>query len=786
MNYNLSDTINEAFTQYAGAVTQSRALVDVRDCLKPSARQIFYSLYLDKFWHNKPYNKSLKVIGSTSRFYIHGDSSCLGILMKSGQPFYQNNVLIDVDGNYGTLDEGNNWAASRYTSSRLSELTTSMFDGIKKEAIREEEWRENYDGTEYYPAVLPTKGYYNIVNGTMGIGVGLSASIPPTNLNEVNNALIKLLWNPDISDDELICMPDFPTGAMLLNADEVRESFKNGKGKACKIRAKVEYFEEGKERGFIVKEVPYSVYTSTICSQIMNLLEEEPNLGIDKINDLTGEKPKLKIILNKRANASQVLKKLYKRTSLQSYYGINLVMLKNGHYPKLFTWKEALQEHLNHEILVYTREHEYDLRKINDRIHILDGLIRAVGTNILDDIISTIKNSKTSKEAKEKLMEEFQFSSPQADAILNFKLARLASLEIKKLKDEHSSLEKERDKIIAILETKELLYKEIEAGLRATMDKYGKLRRTEILNVEKEDDDVVEEKQVLINLTNKNRIHVSETSSLFTQKRGAVGRKIKMAKDEYIIDTISSSNKGYLICFSENGKSYKLNLNEVPMEKLEYLDALIGLNNEKICLVTTFEKNVENSYIVFVTENGLIKKSEFSKYEPKSLRNGATALTLEDNDKLVSAFVINNENIGILSENGKFIICTSEDIKSVGKVAKGVIGMKLDSDDKVVSAKPMPQGTRELISITKLGQVQRTSINNINITKRGTKGIKLQKLNDNNTMKDFSFVTDENEIMVISEKAQIKIKINDIRETKTNSVGVKALDLKEDEIVGIA
>ena len=327
----LKPIIEESFKQYAGAVIQSRALVDSRDCLKPSARQIFYCLYTDKFIHSKPFNKTLKAIGSAFRMYIHGDSSAEGIIMRAGQPFAMRYPLVDVEGSFGNIQESGNWSAPRYTGARLSELSNYLFNNIDKDTITN--WRDNYDDTEQYPTILPSMGFYNLVNGTSGIGVGLASSIPQFNITELNNALIHLLWHPDASFDELYCAPDFATGGLLLNESEVKESLKKGTGKACKLRAVVEY--DNAERCFTVTEIPYSVYTNTICEQLEKIIESDENPGIDRFNDLSKQTPNFKIYLTKTARPNKVLTYLYKNTSLQYHYGINMTMLENGHYPTL-------------------------------------------------------------------------------------------------------------------------------------------------------------------------------------------------------------------------------------------------------------------------------------------------------------------------------------------------------------------------------------------------------------------------------------------------------------------
>ncbi|MBR5939102.1 DNA gyrase subunit A, partial [Candidatus Saccharibacteria bacterium] len=369
---NLKPIIEKSFSQYSAAVIQSRALIDARDGLKPSARQIFYSMLQHKLTYDKPYKKTANAVGmAMADYYIHGDSSCEGIIMRAGQHFALRYPLVDVKGNAGSLIESGNWAASRYTESRLSKLTSVLFGDIDKDTIVE--WRDSYDNTKQYPGVLPSKGFYNLCNGTSGIAVGLASSVPQFNLVELNNAFIKLIQNPGIDFDEIYCAPDFATGAILLNADEVKESLRSGNGPACKLRSVVE-FDSG-ERCLVVKEIPYSVYTNTICGQLEKIIESEENPGIDRFNDLTGENPLIKIYLSKKANPDKVLKYLYKNTSLQYYYGINLTMLDKGKYPKVFGWREALQAHIDHEKDVYRRGFEYDLNKMKFRVHIIDGLL---------------------------------------------------------------------------------------------------------------------------------------------------------------------------------------------------------------------------------------------------------------------------------------------------------------------------------------------------------------------------------------------------------------------------
>ena len=778
----LTPIIKESFSQYAGAVLQSRALVDVRDCLKPSARQIFYCLYTDKFVHSKPFKKTLKGIGSAMRMYIHGDSSCEGVIMRAGQPFAMRYPLVEVEGSYGNLMESGNWAAPRYTASRLSDISNYLFEDIAKDTINE--WRDNYDDTEQYPAVLPSKGFYNIVNGTMGIGIGMSSSIPQFNLRELNEALIKLLWNPNCSFEDIYCAPDFATGGILLNEEEVKESLKNGNGKSCKLRSVISY--DNKERCLIVTEIPYSVYTNTICGELEKILESEENPGIDRFNDLTGSTPLIKIYLSRRANPDKVLKYLYKNTSLQYYYGINMTMLENGRYPKVFTWKEALQSYLNHEMSVYRQGFIFDLNKIKNRIHIIEGLLKAI--SILDEVIALIKGAADTRSASLGLQKIFGFSEEQAKAILDIKLARLAKLEINKLEKEKNDLEKERDRIENILHNEELLKKEIEKGLQETAKKFGDGRRTKILNIENQEDEPTEILSLLINLTNQNNIFVSETSSLYSQRRGGVGNKFKLNDGEYVISTLSAESSDTILFFSQVGNFYHYQAGAIPLEEKISVETLFMIKSfEYIRAITSFNPKNSKRNIIFFTRNGMMKKSLLSEYNIKRA-GGMRAIDLAQNDELCSIIFTDEEKVGILTEKGQFLICETKDVRPVGRITKGVKGIKLNEGDFVISAKVITNTAKQIVSITKKGYIKRTPLSEFNVTGRYTKGGKLQKFKDESDwLVDFLPVEDEKEVIIVSTGASIKVKFTDIALLGKNAQGSQSIKMREkDCVVGLS
>ena len=779
----LQNTVKESFIQYSGAVLQSRALVDVRDCLKPSARQIFYSMLEHKLVHKNPYKKTANAVGlAMVDFYIHGDSSCEGVIMRAGQDFAMRYPLVEVSGNMGSLMESGNWAAMRYTESRLSQVSDILFSDIKKDTI--EEWRDNYDNTKQYPSVLPSKGFYNIVNGTTGIGIGMASSIPQFNIKEVNEALIKLLWNPDIDFEDIYCAPDFATGAILLNENEVKESLKNGQGFSCKLRSVVDY--DSTEKCFIITEIPYGVYTNTICGQIEEIINSEDNPGIDKFKDLTGATPLIKIYLTKKANANKVLKYLYKNTSLQSHFGINMTMLDNGRFPKVFTWKTALQAHIDHEIEVYTRGYEFDVRKIKDRLHIIDGLIIAMAN--IDEVVKTIKSSASTIIASSELQKNFLLDEAQAKAILDMKLSRLAKLEVQKLEREKNDLETELDRLLSILNNEELLKKEIEKGLREVINKFGDSRRTQILNIEKEEDEPIEVKSVQVSLTNQNNLLVSEVSTLYTQRRGGVGNKFKLNKGEFIISTASGQNVDVMLIFTSGGNVYNYPLSQLPLEEKTPIESIISIrDSEKVCAITTTNKKNTKNNIIFFTKNGILKKSKIKDYS-SNRSGGLKAISLDSSDEIVSVLIMDEEPVGMLTEQGNFIIVDTKNISAIGRVAKGRKGIKLNSGDFLVSAKTLPSTANYILSITKDGFAKRSSLEEFNKTALNTKGVKLQKFkSSDDKMVDFEFINNENSIMAVASKTQIKINLNEVPLLLKGAIGNRLIKLNQDEkIIGIS
>lgn len=773
----LKPIIEQSMKQYAGAVLQSRALVDVRDGLKPSARQIFYSMLLHKLTSDKPYKKTANAVGmAMADFYIHGDSSCEGVIMRAGQSFAMRYPLIDIKGNAGTLIESGNWAAMRYTESRLSKLSDLLFDDIEKDTINE--WRDSYDNTKQFPAVLPSKGFYNIVNGTQGIGIGMASSVPQYNLRELNNALIYLIDNPDCDFNDIYCAPDFATGAILYNENEVKESMRNGTGFACKLRSVVEF--DAKECCFIVTEIPYGVYTNTICGELEEIVNGENNPGIERFNDLTGEKPLIKIYLAKKANPDKVLKYLYKETSLQYYYSINFTMLDNGRFPRVFTWKEMLQAHIDHEKEVYRRGFEYDLNKIENRIHIIDGILICLAQ--INQVVETIKSSASTAAASTALQRDYLLDAEQAKAVLDMKLSRLAHLEVKKLEDERDELSKKADHIKQILSNDELFKEELKNGWREVSKKFGDERRTKIMdlgNYNDEEEEPVEEKSLIISLTNKNNLYVTETSSLYISRRAAAGNKIKLSSNECFISSISGNTTGESIFITKSGKIYRILNARLPINSLIDLNSLLSTKNYETFINVVSLNNIKQyAYLTIATSNGNIKKTLLNEYN--NCRQGAVGIKLKENDEIVSVFLTNNEQIMCMSDDGYSIIFNSSEISPGGKATQGVKAMALRPGAHLSCAIPLDSTFTQVVFCTEKGKILRTKINEFSIQKRTGKGVISINLDKDDRLIDAALINERaSDIILAGDLRIIRFPISSITVQSRGGKGIIGIKTKE-------
>lgn len=775
----IEEILSTAFLNYAGYNLQRRAIPDVRDGLKWGARQLLHAQMLGKFTYNKPFKKAIKSVSQVMGFsYVHGDASAYGTFIRMAKPFVMNVPLQEVKGNYGTLIDPEDHSASRYVEMRGSEAAAYLLKDLDKNTI--DEWEDTYDLEGKFPKVLPAKGIWGLVNGCISIGSGMSCSVAPMNLRELNTALIKLLWNPNISDDEILVMPDFPTGATILNANEVKESLKNGAGKACKIRATIEY--DSDNRCLIVKEMPYSTYTNTICNEIANIMQEDENSGIKEFVDYTGIKPDLRIYLTKNANPSKVIKKLYKNTSLQTFYSINMVLLDKGKTPRIFGLREAMQAYLAHEKEVYTKGYQFDLNKIKERLHIINGLLLAISK--IDEVIQTIKQSESTEKANQNLQKLLNIDTIQAKAILDIKLSRLAKLEISKLEAEKSDLESTAKKIKEILNSEDLLKKEIEKGLVEVMNKFGDERRTKILNVEGEEEEPQEIVSLQAYLTNQNMLYITKSSNLYTQKRGGAGKRIKMDKGEYIIDSVQLDSNQNIFFFSKNGDYYSAPIDSISLEEKIPIESLISLKDNDI--IKAISGKINKKYILFVTKKGMLKKTELSEYNSK--RQGALkAISLEEGDEIADINFSDSEDLGILTSKGNFVIITTKDVNAIGRVTKGIKAIKLNEEDFVKSARIIPKNTKSIVSITSQGFITQTELKEFLVRGKNTKGNKIQKIDEQDSLSDFIPTVKEKELLINSTNSNIKISINEIPLSHKGAKGVKSIKIKNNEkIIGIS
>lgn len=768
------EVFEEEFLDFAGYNLQRRALPDARDGLRWGARKLLHAQMLGKLTHDKPFKKAIKSVSQAMGFsYTHGNASAYGTFIRMAKPFAYRIPLQEANGNYGTLINPEDHSADRYVELRGSEAAAALLKDLEKDTITE--WEDTYDMEGQFPKVLPAKGFWNGVNGCISIGSGMSSSLPPLNLGEVNEAMIRLLWNPEVEEDKILCYPDFPTGAILLNKDEIRQSLIDGKGPACKVRAEVEW--DNKERCFIVRELPYSVYTNTICNELASLMDEDENCGIKDFCDYTKQKPDLRIYLSKNATPEKVLKRFYKETSLLSYFSINMTVLDRGIYPVVMGQKQLFLAHLAHEKEVYTRGFNFDLKKICDRLHIIDGLIRAI--SMIDEVVKTIKQSSDAKSASVALQRLLGISEIQAKAILDLKLSRLTHMDISKLENERAGLEKEKTRIEAILGDETLLKKEIEKGLREVAQKFGDERRTKILNISNEEE-TVEKKQLALSFTNEGAVFVSETSTLFSQRRNGVGAKFKLSKGEFIVDTLTGENVDEILFFTDKGRFYRAQMGDFAIGGKQYLSTIVSFEaGEQVRASAILGKNSSQPYIIFVTKNGVLKKSLLSEYNLKR-GNGASALKLDEGDEIRSVLFAGAENIGVMSKKGYFIICPTEDIRPIGRVARGVKGMNLSQGDEVASAHLIKSCVKEIFSISSDGSAKRTSIDEFHLTNRGTKGVKIQV---NEEMCDFLPLTDEKDLLIVSSSAQLRANVNEFPLLTRIAQGTKAIKLNSAKVI---
>lgn len=784
---NLTSQMKNSFLDYAMSVIVSRALPDVRDGLKPVQRRILYGMNELGVTPDKPYKKSARIVGDVmGKFHPHGDSSIYEGLVRMAQDFSYRYMLVDGHGNFGSVD-GDGAAAMRYTEAKMSKIAVEMLRDINKDTV---DFHDNYDGTEKEPDVLPARFPNLLVNGASGIAVGMATNIPTHNLGEVINGLHMLMNDPDITTEGLmkaIPGPDFPTGGVVMGKSGIRKAYETGRGTII-VRAKVDIEEQknGKQR-IIVHEIPYMVNKAKLIERIAELARNKDIDGITDVNDET-DRDGMRIVIDVRRDASAevILNNLYKMTLMQTTFNFNMLAIVNG-APKILSLKQILQYYLEHQESVVRRRTEFELKKAQNRAHIVAGL--RIALDHIDEIINIIRNSQTSEVAKNELMNNYGLSDRQAQAILDMRLVRLTGLEREKIEDEYQKLMAAIADYKDILAHRERINQIIYDELMEIQKRFGDERRTElqvgdITNIE--DEDLIEEEDIIVALTHNGYIKRLPVDEFKSQHRGGRGVKgMGVHKDDFIEQLISSSTHDMLLFFTNSGKVYSMKGYEVP----EYGRAaqgipiinLLGINNkEKISAVinVSHETNDDDKYLFFTTKLGTVKRTAVTEF--KNIRsNGLKALNLHENDELIDVEVISEDQPMIIgTHNGYALSFKSSVVRSMGRSAAGVRGIHLRDEDYVIGAAPLNSDSKVLV-ISENGFGKQTSASEYPIKGRGGLGVKTVNVTaKNGPLVGLTTVNGDEDIMLVTDQGVIiRFGIESVSQTGRSAVGVHLIKM---------
>ena len=787
----LKKTMETSYIDYAMSVIASRALPDVRDGLKPVQRRVLYSMSELNNTPDKPHRKCARIVGDTmGKYHPHGDSSIYGALVNMAQPWSTRYPLVDGHGNFGSVD-GDGAAAMRYTEARLSKISMQMIQDIDKNTV---DFVPNFDETEKEPTVLPSRYPNLLVNGTTGIAVGMATNIPPHNLREVINAVVKLIDN-DIEDKEtqieelidIVKGPDFPTGGVILGTAGINEAYRTGRGK-IRVRAvtDIEPMENGKNR-IVVTELPYLVNKARLIEKIAELHKDK---RIDGITDLRDESDRegMRIVIELRrdVNPSVVLNLLYKHTQLQDTFGvINLALVNNE--PKILNLYDLLNNYLIHQKEVITRRTQYDLNKAEERAHILQGLIIALDN--IDEVIAIIRGSRTTADAKNSLMERFGLSDAQAQAIVDMRLKALTGLEREKLENEYKELMARIEELKAILADEKKLLTVIRTEILEIADKYGDDRKTQIgydeFDISMED--LIPETNTVITMTKVGYIKRMGTDNFKSQHRGGKGIKgMETIQDDYIVEMLMTTSHHYLMFFTNMGRVYRIKAYEIPeASRTSRGTAIINLiplqPEEKITAMIPMKEYEDNKYLFMATKNGIVKKTPIKDYE-NIRKTGLAAINLRDDDKLIEVKITDNtEDIFLFTKYGQCIRFKETDVRSTGRTTMGVIGMNLSDGDEVIAMQMASQGDSIMI-VSERGLGKCTLISEFTAQNRGGKGIKYYKITEKSgNLIGVKSVHKDDEIMLITtEGIIIRIKVDETALLGRITSGVKLIKLKDD------
>ena len=794
INIDLEKKMKSSYLEYSMSVIVSRALPDVRDGLKPVHRRILYGMQQLGLDPNKPTRKSARVVGDVmGKFHPHGDSAIYGALVRLAQDFSTRYPLAQGQGNFGSID-GDQAAAMRYTEVRMSKIAKEMLRDINKDTV---DFVPNFDGEEMEPAVLPSRFPNLLVNGSNGIAVGMATNMAPHNLGEAIDACIAYMKNPEIDIDDLIKIipgPDFPTGALILGKNGIKDAYMTGRGKIKqRAVARIEPFKKNRER-IIISEIPYQVNKARLIEKIADLVKEKRVDGISDIRDESDRKGMRIVIEIKRdSNANIVLNNLYKYTQLENTFGIINLALVNGE-PKILNLKELIEYYVDHQKEVVTRRTNFDLSKARERKHIVEGLIIAI--DHIDEIIKIIRSSYDNDEIKKIFYDRYKLSDAQSQAILDMQLKRLSGLEIEKLNAENKELAETIAYLLSILNSEETLINLIIDEITEIKEKYADDRRTKIVPDEGELDitELIEEEDILITLTKDGYIKRLPIDTYKVQNRGGKGIAAGNTKEgDFIKKIITTNTHEDLLFFTSFGKVYSLEAYRVPEgSRTSRGQAIINILNlesgEMITEMMTLSELGKNSQMVLQTKNGQIKKTDAENFT-NIRRNGIIAISLKDNDKLISVRQIEkDEELIISTQNGMTIQFNTKDVRTMGRTAMGVRAIKLDKDDAVVSMNIKGDETYLLV-VTRNGFGKKTSFNNFKNQNRGGKGVRCHKVNEKTgKVVDTLPVDLDTDIMMVSKKGDmIRLAARDVSSTGRNTMGVKLKNManEEDAIVSV-
>ena len=797
MDENIFDKINEvdlkktmetSYIDYAMSVIAARALPDVRDGLKPVQRRIMYAMIELNNGPDKPHRKCARIVGDTmGKYHPHGDSSIYGALVNLAQDWSTRYPLVDGHGNFGSVD-GDGAAAMRYTEARLSKISIEMLRDIKKDTV---DFIPNFDETEKEPVVLPSRFPNLLVNGTSGIAVGMATNIPPHNLREVIDGVVKIIDNYEIDKkteiEELLKIikgPDFPTGAEILGTSGIEQAYRTGRGK-IRVRAvsNIEPMENGKNR-IVVTELPYMVNKAKLIEKISELHRDKRVDGITDLRDETSrEGMRICIELRRDVNPNIVLNQLYKHTQLQDTFGVIMLALVNNE-PVVMNLLQMLQYYLKHQEEVVTRRTQYDLNKAEERAHIVEGLLIALDN--IDEVIQLIRASKTAAEAKEKLMERFSLSEPQANSIVEMRLRALTGLEREKLENEYAELKKVIEEYRAILADRKVLLGVVKKEIIEIRDKYGDDRRTSIgydeFDISMED--LIPNENTVITMTKLGYIKRMSVDNFKSQHRGGKGIKgMQTIDDDYIENMLMTTTHHYIMFFTNNGRMYRLKVYQIPeCGRTARGTAIINLiqlmPEEKITAVITLRDYDENKYLFMATKKGIVKKTSIMEYA-NIRKSGLQAINLRDDDDLIEVKVTDNtKDIFLVTKHGQCIRFDENDVRTTGRVSMGVIGMNLSYDDEVVAMQLNTQGTHMLI-VSEYGMGKRTDIDEFTVQHRGGKGIKCYKITEKTgNVVAAKAVNEDTEVMIINtEGIIIQLMVSEVSVLGRITSGVKMIEM---------